>query len=61
VDHRSEFLNVELEEWCQEHGIEIQCMAPYSSSQNGIAEHMNHKLVELAHVMLIMKEVSEFL
>ena len=50
-----------MQSWCQAQGIELQTTAPYSPSQNGIAEHMNHTLVELAHVMLIALDLPEFL
>ena len=43
-----EILNEELESWCTEQGIEIKTTALYSPSQNGIAEWMNHTIVELA-------------
>jgi hypothetical protein len=42
-------------------GMEIQQTAPYSLSQNGIAERMNHILVELAHMMITALKLSEFL
>jgi hypothetical protein len=35
--------------------------APYSPSQNGVAEHMNRTLVELARAMLIAAKLPEFL
>jgi hypothetical protein len=38
IDHGKEFVNEELDSWCCEHGIEIQKTAPYSPSQNGVAE-----------------------
>jgi len=61
VDHSSEFMNTELDQWCREHGIEIQATAPYSPSQNGVAECMNCTLVELAHAMLLGQKLPEFL
>jgi len=48
VNHRKEFLSDQLKDWCDEHRIEIQLTTPYSPSQNGIAERMNHELVGLA-------------
>jgi transposase InsO family protein len=50
-----------LESWCKERGIEIHLTAPYSPSQNGVAEQMNHTLVELARAMLTRQELPEFL
>ena len=52
IDRGKEFLNEQLSAWCQEKGIDIQLTAPYSPSQNGVAERMNRTLVELARAML---------
>jgi hypothetical protein len=41
--------------------MEIELTAPYSPSQNSIAERMNHTLVELARVMLTASKLPEFL
>ena len=57
LDRGKEFLNVST--WCQEKGIEIQKTAPYSPSQNGIAERMNRTLVEIARAMI--RGLPEFL
>jgi hypothetical protein len=48
VDCGKEFINEDLKSWCHEQGIEINQTAPYSPPQNGVAEQMNHTLVELA-------------
>ena len=48
IDCGKEFINEKLENWCKERGMEIRYTAPYSPSQNGIAEWMNHTLVELS-------------
>ena len=45
-------MNEQLSAWCQEKGIDIQLTAPYSPSQNGVAERINRTLVELARAML---------
>ena len=52
VDRGTEFVNAELVSWCKERGISIQQTAPYSPSQNGVAERMNRTLMELARAML---------
>lgn len=56
-----EFVNESLKNWCHSQGIELQVTALYSPSQNRVAEHMNHMLVELAHTMLTATELPEFL
>jgi hypothetical protein len=61
VDRGTEFLNQDLRDWCAENGIEIQSTAPYSPSQNGVAERMNRTLTELARAMLISSDLPEFL
>jgi Integrase core domain len=61
IDCGREFVNEELDTWCKEHGIEIHFTAPYSPSQNGVAERMNRTLVELSRAMLIANNLPEFL
>jgi transposase InsO family protein len=59
VDHGKEFVNDDLKAWCQQQGIEIQMMAPYSPSQNSVAERMNCTIVKPAHAMI--HRLPEFL
>jgi transposase InsO family protein len=61
VDRGTEFINKDLIDWCQEKGMEVQLTAPYSPSQNGVAERMNRTLVELARAMLTASKLPEFL
>ncbi len=61
IDRGTEFLNLPMREWCNIRGIEIQTTAPYSPSQNGVAERMNRTLVELARAMLTATQLPEFL
>ncbi len=61
VDHGSEFVNKDLQDWCHSKGMEVQMTAPYSPSQNGVAEHMNRTLVEHARAMLTSSQLPEFL
>ena len=61
ADRGTEFVNQSLKDWCQSQGIELQVTAPYSPSQNGVAEHMNRTLVELARTMLTAAALLEFL
>jgi len=57
----TEFINESLRSWCQSQGIELQVTAPYSPSQNSVAEQMNRMLVELVCAMLTATELLEFL
>jgi len=61
ADRGTEFINEGLKNWCQSQGIELQVTAPYSPSQNGVAERMNHTLVELVCAMLTAAALPEFL
>ena len=61
ADQGTEFVNEALRDWCHSQGIELQVMAPYSPSQNGVAEQMNCILVKLAHAMISALELPEFL
>jgi hypothetical protein len=48
IDHGHEFINESLLEWCYSKGMEVHKTAPYSSSQNGVAECMHCMLADLA-------------
>ena len=61
VDRGTEFINKDLKEWCHAKGMEIDMTAPYSPSQNGVAERMNRTLVELARAMLTASKLPEYL
>ena len=61
VDRGKEFINDVLNSWCGQQGIEIQMTAPYSPSQNGVAERANRTLVELARAMIRGQKMPEFL
>ncbi len=51
MDRGREFVNQPLFDWCQSKGMEMQMTAPYSPSQNGVAERMNRTLEDLARAM----------
>jgi transposase InsO family protein len=61
VDNGGEYINKELIRWCKEKGIDLQTTAPYSPSQNGIAERFNRTLMELTRAMLIARNLPSFL
>jgi hypothetical protein len=61
IDCGKEFVNEKLEKYCKQRGIEIRLTAPYSPSQNGIAERMNRTLVKLSRAMLAANQLPEFL
>src|ERR1700761_512114 len=61
VDNGREYINHELVKWCRSKGIDLQTTAPYSPSQNGIAERFNRTLIELARAILIARNLPSFL
>lgn len=61
VNRGKEFLNKTLLSRCREQGIDVQKMAGYLPSQNGIVECMNCTLVELACAMIHGQNLPEFL
>ena len=61
IDHGTEFLNQDLITWCNTRGIDVQCTAPYSPSQNGVAERMNRTLIELMQAMLTATDLPKYL
>ena len=61
MDRGTEFVNQPLKSWCDSRGIRLQLTVPYSPSQNGVAEHMNHTLIELVCAMLAAFKLPQFL
>ena len=60
-DNGKELVNEELKRWSAGKGIIIETTAPYSPSQNGVAERFNRMLLVLACAMLFEKNLSIFL
>jgi hypothetical protein len=56
-----EFRSRDLADWLKQEGVTLQMTAAYSPSQNGVAERMNHTLVELARTMVNGHELPKFL
>jgi hypothetical protein len=61
IDGGKEFVNDKLKNWCKDRGIKIHMTAPYSPSQNSVAEKMNWTPIELSHAMLRAQDIPEFL
>ena len=61
VDNGREFVNQKVKDWAGSKGIELETTAPYSSSQNGVAERYNRTLLDLARTMLLEKKLPDFL
>jgi hypothetical protein len=60
-DEGSKFLSRDLTNWLKQEGITLQTTVAYSPSQNGVAERMNHTLVELTRTMVNGCELPKFL
>ena len=60
-DNGKEYLNKELREYAEEKGTIFEQTAPYSSSQNGVAECLNRSLLEMARSILYEKQLPRFL
>jgi len=61
VDNGREFINEESSKWFADKGIEVQTTAPYSPSQNGVAERFNRTIMELARAMLTARALPNYL
>jgi hypothetical protein len=51
-DNRSEFKNLQVEEYLEEEGIKHEFSAPYTTQQNGVVERKNLTLIDMARTML---------
>ena len=60
IDNGKEFVN-EMKKWAAGKEITIETTAPYSPSQNSIAERLNRTLLEMARAMIIAKGLPKFL
>lgn len=60
-DQGKEFLNQKFINRSAEHGIKIEPTAPYTPSQNGIAEWFNCPILELAQAIIIACNVPKYL
>jgi hypothetical protein len=51
-DNRSEFKNLQVEEFLEEEGIKHEFSIPYTPQQNGVVERKNMTLINMARMML---------
>lgn len=61
IDQGREYITRKFCTWCTDQGIIIETTAPYSPSENGVAERMNQTLTELAQVMIIAHNILKSL
>jgi hypothetical protein len=50
--NRSEFKNLQVEEFLEDEGIKHEFSAPYTPQQNGVVERKNMTLIDMARTML---------
>jgi len=60
-DGGKEYINQEILDWLELQGINYEITARKSSAQNGVAEHLNHTVMERARSMLASASLSLFL
>ena len=51
-DRGGEFTSNEFNLFCEESGIRRELIAPYTPEQNGVVEHKNRTVVEMARSLL---------
>jgi transposase InsO family protein len=60
-DGGSEYTNTAFKSFCAGNGIIMEYTVPYSPAQNGIAERLNHTLLEHTHTMIFAKHLPKIL
>ena len=51
-DNGTEYVNTSFMTFCDNHGIEVNFLAPQTPQQNGVVERKNRALQEMARTML---------
>ena len=59
LDNGKELVNEKLRKWCNDKGMVLEPSAPYSPSQNGVAERFNRTLVEMGQTMRLAAKLPE--
>ena len=58
IDNGKEYVNKNLQNLCEESGIQMQYSNPYTPRQNGVAERKNRSLKEMATCMIEVRDIS---
>ena len=53
VTNNGELVSKSMAEWCDQLGINHQQTAPYTSTQNGRAEHLHHTILDKVRTMML--------
>ena len=57
TDNGKEYVNNNLQQLCEESGIQMQHSTPYTPQQNGVAERKNRSLKEMATCMIEARDL----
>ena len=57
-DNGKEYMNKNLQHLCEECGIQMQHLVPYTPQQNGVAEHKNRALKEMETRVIEEKDLN---
>ena len=57
-DNGKEYVNNNLQKLCEECGIQMQHLTPYTPQQNDVAERKNRSLKEMANCMIEVREIN---
>lgn len=60
-DNGTEYINQKVKDWLASKGIGLESTAPYSPSQNEVAERFNRTMLELVRAMLFEKKLPDWL
>ena len=58
IDNGKEYVNKNLQQLCEECGIQMQHSTPYTPHQNGMAERKNISLKEMATCMTEVRDIN---
>ena len=58
TDNGKEYVNKNLQQLCEESGIQMQHSTPYTPQQNGVAKRKTWSLKEMATCMIEVRDLS---
>ena len=58
-DHGGEYISNEMTEYCEEHDINHEVVAPYTPQHNDVAERKNRALMDMVNCMILNSGVPE--
>ena len=58
TNNGNEYVNKNLNQLCEECGIQMQHSTPYTPQQNGVAERKNRSLKEMATCIIEVRELN---